>query len=129
MRFGLITILILTLLSCSENETNITTSSDLNGRWVDVESRMDTLSFELVGNMEIMNLNRGKEIRDGHLLPKYGSGPYEYKLSERTISLYWMLSGNSGFNDYYLNIIDNKLNIGNFYAPEFGETLTFEKID
>ena len=129
MKYGLIIILMLTLLSCSENETNITNSSDLNGKWVDVETQMDTLSFELMGNTEIMNLNRGKEIRNGHLLPKYGSGPYEYKLLERKISLYWMPSSSASFNDYYFKIIDDKLNIGNFYGSEFGETLIFEKID
>lgn len=129
MKYGFLIIVLLTLLSCSEEETNMVTSSDLNGKWVDVETLMDTLSFESIGNKEIMNLGMGKEIRNGHLLPKYGSGPYEYKLAEGKISLYWMLSSNASFNDYYFKIIGNRLNIGNFYDSASGETLTFEKLD
>ena len=128
MKYGLTLIFVLTLLSCSKNETNIINSTDLKGKWIDVETRQDTLYFESLDNLEIMNLNRGKEIREGHLLPKYGSGPYNYKLSELKISLNWMLSSNSNFNDYYFKIIENKLIIGNFYGSEYGETLTFEKL-
>jgi len=129
MKYGFLPILLLTLLSCTEDETNIVNSSDLQGKWIDVETRMDTLSFESIDNMEIMYLSRGKETSEGYLLPKYNSGPYEYKLSKRKISLHWMLSSNSSFNDYYFKIIDDKLNIGNFYGSEFGETLTFEKLN
>jgi len=129
MKYGLIPILVLTLLSCSEDLTNVVNGSDIKGKWVDVETRMDTLSFELRNNFEIMYLRRGKEIREGYLLPKYGSGPYEYKLSERKISLNWMLSSNYGFKDYYFKVITDKLSIGNFYDSKFGETLIFEKLD
>lgn len=128
MKYVLALIFVLTLLSCSNNETNIITSPDLKGKWVDVETRLDTLSFESLDNSEIMNLNRGKEIREGNLLPKYGSGSYIYKVSELNISLNWMLSNNSNFYDYYFKIIENRLNIGNFYGSEYGETLTFEKL-
>ncbi|MFD0837561.1 hypothetical protein ACFQ0I_17420 [Mariniflexile aquimaris] len=128
MKYGLTLIFMLTLLSCSKDDTNIANQSDLKGKWVDVETRLDTLSFESLNNLEIMNLNRGKEIREGYLLPKYGSGSYAYKLSELKISLNWMLSSNSNFKDYYFKIIENRLNIGNFYDSEYGETLNFEKL-
>ena len=129
MKYRIITILMLTLISCSENESKLIDSPDLNGKWVDVETRMDTLSFDFLDNTEIMNLNRAKEMRDGELLPKYGSGPYEYKLTEGEIALYWKLSSNSAFHDYYFKIIDDELHIGNFYGSESGETLIFEKIN
>ncbi len=129
MKYTLIPILMLTLLSCSKDETNIATASDLKGKWVEIEMRMDTLSFESLDNFERMNLNRGKEIIEGYLLPKYASGPYEYEITERTITLNWMLSSNVSFDDYYFKVIGNKLNIGNFYDSEIGEMLTFEKIE
>tara|TARA_R110000823_G_scaffold255888_1_gene377871 strand:- start:90 stop:320 length:231 start_codon:yes stop_codon:yes gene_type:complete len=76
-----------------------------------------------------MNLNRGKEIRNENLVPKLKSGTYVYKIIEENISLRWILSSNSNFNDYYFKISGNKLNIGNFYGSTSGETLSFEKLD
>ncbi len=128
MKYGLL-IFVLAYLGCSKDDANIVPSSELKGKWVETETRKDTLSFESLDNLEIMNLNRGKEISDGNLLPKPGSGPYKYKLSEEKISLNWVLSSNSSFTDYYFKIIGNHLNIGNFYGSASGEILTFEKLD
>lgn len=128
MKYVLI-IVVLIFLGCAKDDTRIITSSDLKGKWIEAESRMDTLYFGTIDNLEITNLNRGKEIKNGNLLPKSGSGPYEYTLLEEKISLYWVLSSDSSFNDYYFKIIDDRLNIGNFYGSTLGETLTFEKLD
>lgn len=128
MKYGLI-IFIIIFLSCSKDDVKIVSSSDLNGKWIETETRMDTLSFESLDNLEIMYLNRGKEIRDGNLLPKAGSGPYHYNLLEEKISLNWILSSDSRFNEYYFKINDNRLVIGNFYGSASGETLTFEKLE
>src|SRR5690606_11155050 len=122
-------IFVLVFLSCSKDNSDFVNSSDLKGKWIEIQTRVDTLSFESLDNLAIMNLNRGKEIRNGNLLPKLKSGPYEYKVIEEYISLRWVLSSNSNFNDYYFKIIGNKLNIGNFYGSTSGETLTFERLD
>lgn len=127
MKYALI-LFVVAFLSCSEDDSTAVDISDLRGKWVEIETRTDTLSFELVSDSEIMSLNRGTEIRNGNLLPKYNSGPYTYKLGEEKISLYWTLSSNSSFNDYYFSVKDNRLQIGNFYNSESGETLTFEKL-
>ena len=129
MKYELIILFILTLLSCSSDDTNVINSSDLKGKWIEVGTRMDTLFFESWENFDIMNLYRGKEIRNGHLLPKSGSGSYEYKLAEESISLHWMLSSEMNFNNYYFNLEGNRLNIENFYGSPLGETLTFEKLE
>ena len=78
-----------------------------------------------------MNLNRGRELRDGnpYTLPKYGSGPYDYTLLNDKISLRWMLSSNSNFNDYGFEMSGNTLFIGNFYDSPSGDLLTFERLD
>ena len=120
---------VLTFLGCSKDGKDVVASSDLKGKWIETETRMDTLSFESLDNQDIMNLNRGKEIRDGNMLPKSGSGPYKYNLLEEKISLNWVLSSDSSFKDYYFKIIDNRLNIGNFYGSKSGETLIFEKLE
>tara|TARA_R110002072_G_scaffold299044_1_gene473873 strand:+ start:899 stop:1306 length:408 start_codon:yes stop_codon:yes gene_type:complete len=128
MKFGLI-ILALVFFSCTKDNSNLENSNDLIGKWTETQSRMDTLSFESLDNLAIMNLNRGKEIRNENLVPKLKSGTYVYKIIEENISLRWILSSNSNFNDYYFKISGNKLNIGNFYGSTSGETLSFEKLD
>ncbi|MEM1134286.1 MAG: hypothetical protein AAGI07_00495 [Bacteroidota bacterium] len=129
MKYFLGTVSILVLLSCSDDNVEIITSTDLKGKWIEMETKSDTLTFESWDNSEIMILSRGKEIRDGNLLPKYGSGSYEYRLSEGRISLYWMLSSNSSFKDYNFKIAGNRLNIENFYSSTSKPMLTFEKLD
>ncbi|MCB0458927.1 MAG: hypothetical protein KDC74_02785 [Flavobacteriaceae bacterium] len=105
-----------------------TTSSDLNGKWIEVKTKTDTLIFKSWESIETMTLNRGKEVRDGQLLPKSGSGPYEYKLATGKISLYWMLSSSYSFNDYNFKRTGDTFVIGNFYNSPSGTTLTFKKI-
>jgi hypothetical protein len=128
MKYALL-LFALTFLCCSKDDTKSQTSTSLKGKWVETETRMDTLFFESIDDLDFMNLNRGKELRNGNLLPKPHSGPYIYKLLEEKISLNWVLSSNSDFNDYYFKVIDNRLNIGNFYDSTSGETLTFERLD
>ena len=116
-------------LSCSEDTTPYVPTSDLKGKWIEVETKTNTLIFELTGDMEIMNLNRGKEIRDGNLVPKYKSGPYNYELKVDQIALYWLLASDSRFIEYYFKISGDTLPIGNFYGSSSGEMLTFEQLD
>lgn len=128
MKSALTTIFMLFLLSCSDDNMGITTSSDLNGQWIEVRTKTDTLTFESWDNLETMTLDRGKEVRDGQLLPKEDSGPYQYKLVAGKISLYWMLSSNYKFNDYYFKRTGDTFIIDNFYNSPSGTTLTFKKI-
>ena len=72
---------------------------------------------------------RGYQLETALNLPQYKSGPYEYDLNDETISLRWLLSSDSRFNDYYFKIEKSKLFIGNFYEAPLGEILEFERID
>ncbi|MFT7034673.1 MAG: hypothetical protein ACJA2S_003191 [Cyclobacteriaceae bacterium] len=77
-----------------------------------------------------MILDRGTEIRNGLLLPKTGSGSYDYKLLGGEISIRWYLSSNSLFTEHYFDQTGNKLQIGNFFNDNaIGNILTFQKID
>ena len=129
MKHGLMIIFTLALFGC-ENDDNVNkaTSADLKGKWIEMKTRTDTLTFLSWDTMEVMNLRRGKEMRDGHLLPKSGSGPYEYKLTPGRISLYWMLSSNYSFKDYSFEQVGDRLIIENFYGSPSGARLTFEKV-
>jgi hypothetical protein len=126
MKSGIAIIVSLTLSCCTSD--NI---SPLSGRWVDINTKTDTLTFGSVGGQEHMVLGRGKEVRDGFSLPKYGSGPYQYELLQGdTISLRWSLSSNSNFHTYYFKQIGHQLSIGDFFDTRTsGSILTFAKID
>lgn len=119
---------IFAIIGCSRDNFDNPTLQDLQGKWIEVKSKTDTLSFSVLNGKNIVMLNRDKEIINGELIPKRGTGPYEYKLKEGNISLNWMLSSNSAFNDFRLTFKGNKLIIGNFYDSTLDNSLTFEKI-
>lgn len=116
------------LFSCSNDDMDITTPSDLNGKWVEVKTKTDTLTFETSDNLDIVTLDRETERINGQPLPKQGSGPYQYKLATGKISLYWMLSSNYKFIDYNFKRTGETFVIDNFYDAPSGTTLMFEKI-
>jgi hypothetical protein len=128
MKQGLIIVFALSLFSCSTD--NVTTSTELNGKWVDIHTKTDTLTFGLFGDQESMLLGRGREMRNGSLRPKHGSGPYYYKLlASDTISLRWTLSSNSNFNNYYFKQTGDRLTIEKFFDTTTpGTMLTFKKL-
>lgn len=116
-------------LSCSNDDANNEKSSDTKEKWVEAQSRRDTIYFERLDGLDLLHLNRGKEMKNGSLLPKVKSGPYEYRITGEKISLYYVISSYYAFDDYYFKINKKTLTIGNFYESEAGEILTFEKLD
>jgi len=128
MKYGLVIILLLTVLSCTND--NVSTMTDLEGNWVDINTKTDTLTFGLFGDKESMILGRGREMRNGFSVPKYGSGSYEYNLLTDTISLRWVASSNLNFKRYYFNRTGTKLTIEKFFDTNTSRIiLTFKKID
>jgi hypothetical protein len=115
--------------SCSNDNISDAASAELMGKWVEIKTTTDTLTFKSFDNDSVMDLSRGKEMVGGHLLPKNLSGPYTFKLLPGyKISLHWMLSSFSGSNDYYFKKTGNKLTIGNFFGANSGPLLTFIKL-
>ena len=108
--------------SCEEDNVEI---NQLNGIWIEQKTQADTLSFTKGENFFL--LQRGKEIRDGHLSPKYGAGIYEYKLEKDSISLYNTISSCLCYNNYYFRIENETLTIGDFYNKSATEILVFVK--
>jgi len=126
MKYGLL-IFVIVLLGCAND--NLTTQVTLEGKWVEINTNTDTLTFGLLGGQEAVILSRDKEMRDGFLLPKSGSGSYDYKLLTDQISLRWHLSSNSAFTDYYIKQTGNRMEIENFYSTTaIGTIQTFEKL-
>jgi len=116
------------LSGCTEDHAAGPT--DLSGSWVEVNTLTDTLAFGTSGGEQYMVLGRGKEDKNGFILPKYGSGPYAYKLLDGDkISLRWMLSANAGFQEYYFRQSGHQLITGKFFdSGTSGERLVFLKL-
>lgn len=129
MKHLIILVFICVLAGCSRDNIDKPSAQNSKGNWIEVKSKTDTLTFNSVDGLNVMTLTRGNENINGELLPKTGSGPYEYKLKEEYISLNWMLSSNNAYNDFRLTFKGNKLIIGNFYDSTLDTQLTFEKIN
>ena len=118
-------IFLVAILGCSDDDSG--TEIPLTGKWVEVSTLSDTLTFL---DKEFMVLNRGRESRNGTLLPKVGAGSYDYRLHSDKISLRWHLSSNSAYTEYQFNKLGDKFTIENFYDPDqVGTIQTFRKLE
>ncbi len=122
MKHGIITLLVLTVLSCTDDKSEIVDIKELRGSWVEVENTTDTLSFAtLFDDKELVYLKRAEP---------YRAGPYEYKtLPNNRIAIHWLLASTMTFDEYHFKITGDQLSIGNFYDSPSGEILTFKRID
>lgn len=123
----LILLLALGLGSCRETGEP---GFPLDGVWIEQEDRSDTIIFERLDGGSFLLLNRGREIRNGNDLPKYGSGPYNYQIQGDSISMLSMLSScSSCHKTYYFAVRGTELRIGDFYRKDSAnlQTLTFVK--
>jgi len=115
------------LTSCGKDDIE---NSTLNGVWIETIHKTDTMVFD--NHYTGFVLNRGTEIRNGYLLPKYLSGPYMYEIEDDSISLRWSASSSSYANKYYFKVdLKNKqIKIGNFFVDSIntGVILTFTKV-
>lgn len=122
-----IAFVLVALTSCDKNDIE---NSTLNGVWIETIHRTDTLVFE--NQFTGFILNRGTEIRNGYLLPKYLSGPYMYEIENDSISLRWSASSSFYANKYYFksDLKNKQIKIGNFYDNTINkdEILTFTKV-
>jgi hypothetical protein len=122
-----IVFVLVTSTSCDKNDIE---NSALNGVWVEVNHKTDSLVFDNQGTG--LNLNRGTEMRNGYLLPKYHSGPYWYEIENDSISLRWMASSSFYANKYYFktDLKNKEIKIGNFFVDSInsGTILTFTKV-
>lgn len=120
---------IYTLSSCQKEADN---NEFLVGIWIESSNSADTIVFSKHDNKAYFNLNRGKEIRGGYLLPKYYSGLYDYEILGDSIALRWILSSNGNPHRHYFqyDLDINQLIIGNFFEDSLSSdvNLVFNKI-
>ena len=127
-------LLLVFVFSCTKDEfpDPDTLTKELEGTWVEVNTRTDTIIFNSSSNSGIFWLHRGYEIRNGYRLPIIGSTGYHYEIIEDSIKLVDGLSSTWNEGTYYFNF--NKPNliirIGKFskYIGSKKPILTFRKI-
>lgn len=116
-------------IGCDNDELNI---DSIQGSWVESSNLTDTLIFDSNEFEGWLSLNRGKEMRNDYMLPKIGSGLYDYKISGDSIQLQNLLMSCFCPKSYTFEILsdENSIKIGNFFNPDIplGELLIFEKI-
>lgn len=122
-------IIAITLMSCTSD--SLSTADLLKGKWIEVNTKSDTLVFGLFGDQEAMMVNRGYEMRDSFWLPKHGSGPYDYKILKNKISLRYYLSSYNGYIDYKFkfDLKTSRIEVDKFYETDSTVTkLVFERL-
>lgn len=114
---------------CDNDELKI---ESLDGIWVESSNLSDTLIFNTNEFEGWLYLNRGKELQNDYLLPKIGSGSYDYEIIADSIKLQYHLSSCMCPKSYEFKILsdEDKLRIGNFFDDSipFGEPMVFVKI-
>lgn len=76
--------LLLICLSCQDDEDEVN-GHLLSGTWIEFIDRADTIVFDT--GERFFTLKRGREEQNGHMLPLYGSGIYDYTLKKDIVSL------------------------------------------
>ncbi|HEY0056339.1 MAG TPA: hypothetical protein VGB63_13370 [Pedobacter sp.] len=120
----LIFLCVLIFSSCKRSDASIestTTWKLVNGA--------DTISLK--PSLSFLELNRGKELINGFILPKAASGLYTYSVFSDSIKLHNMISSDSRTYNYYFKVANGKLTIGNFYKKYngLGDILVFKKLN
>lgn len=126
--------LVLLLFACHQTDDELN-SSMLKGVWVHTDTQTDTIDFDFGSHLPSLEnsfiLKRGKEIRDGYILPKWGSDIYTYRIQKDSIYLHAMLSSTWGSKPFYFKMNRDKqsFQIGSF-APFTGGLMvnTFKRI-
>lgn len=129
MKHSLILILLVAVFGCTDTADQPLPLS-LEGKWVDQLTASDTLEFlRLEDGSSLLNLRRGREMRNGHDLPKAGSGLYTFSLGKNSITLQYSLSSFYNPTDYYFSQNPLELKMGRFFDSEnSSDVLTFRKV-
>ena len=130
MKNLLLLFLFIALVSCIDSEPSVASLESLDGKWVELHARKDTIIFEY--NPALSSTPRMQFNSDGEIGGYNGlySTQFEFYLGDHTISLYNIISSCYCFTDYPLVVSTNRLKVGNFYDPAAsGKLETFVKIE
>ena len=125
------------LVSCQKDKSlefpdPSTLPKGLIGSWVEINTGVDTISFNSDSGSGYFGLYRGYAMTNGYWLPKIGSTWYSYVISGDSITVIDGLSDSMEGGTYYFRFDEPNLtiNIGKFskYISTKKSVLTFRKI-
>jgi hypothetical protein len=122
-------LMVLSLTACQKEDKII---QGLDGTWTEIDTHTDTIIFKTNDISGSLVLNRGFETRNGYYLPKMGSGPYAYEISNDSIRLLSLLSSSAYGQKYFfkLNESSGTFNVQVFTTFETNKAiLTFKKLE
>jgi hypothetical protein len=127
----IIFLIVLSFIACQKEDNAI---QGLDGTWIELDTHTDTIVFKTNFSSGSLMLNRGFETINGYYLPKIGSGPYAYEISNDSINLTWLLSSSVYPNrrNYFFNLNESSgtFNVQVFTAFETNKAiLTFKKLE
>ena len=117
-------------LACCEKSDD--SAYQINGTWIELNNHSDTIYFENLGSEGMLTLKRGYENVNGHIVPKHGSGIYQFKLKPDTIminNILWSCLCYPSY-DFQMNSTHDTFEIGNFYDTSLtvNQRMTFFRI-
>jgi hypothetical protein len=130
----LILILIASIVVCCERTPS---GILLDGSWLEIAEKNDTIDFTQFTSHQAINLRRGYELQNGYWTPKGGMF-YYFLLSSDSIALNSIYSSicpdpdPNCYPHYHFKLIsDDMFEIGNFYNLTIRQDkiLTFSKLD
>ena len=127
---------VVVVISCEKNDILFpdpsTLPGGLKGSWVEISTIIDTITFHSDKDTGFFYLSRGFEMYNGYWLPKIGSAPYAYLISDDSIQIVDGTYGSMVYDNYYFNFNEPELiiRIGKFtkYLEADKTILTFKKI-
>lgn len=119
----LLLLLTVNFVACQKAET--ISPEMLSGVWIEKTNRQDTIIFQPGASVNMLQVNRGKEINvGGYLVPKLGSGFYQYYIKADKISVYNLWGSTILFTDYTFEVRDGELHLDNFFELGFHQPAT-----
>jgi len=106
--------LVLIMIGCEKSSES---KSEINGHWIELINHQDTISFLSWDSEDVFKVQRGYEMVNGYMLPKYGAGIYSFKLTADSIMINNMMWNCMCFPSHYfkMNTTGDTFQIGNFY--------------
>ena len=106
-----VSLIVLVLFSCKKDEFPDPSllPKGLEGSWVEVNTKTDTIIFKSNSDTGMFYLHRGYEIRNGYRLPIIGSTPYHYEIFTDSIKVIDGLSSSWNEGTYDFNFDNTNL--------------------
>ena len=98
-------------IGCEKNDS---ASPQLEGQWIRLNVKTDTLTFKQLGDNFYFDLRRGYDTIDDQIISKTPSGLFEYKIYGDSIWIQWTASSFMSNKKFYFKNHGSTFEIGDF---------------